>query len=104
MNNESIVELVKQIVFFSCLCSIVTFGLMQTFLKIVDKEELHRFVGIITTYIIGMVMGLMLFGDVVLWQKFCYGFFIGSTAIALYKSVVQSMLEIVPLLMKKFVV
>ena len=100
--DTRISNLIYEIIFYSVINSFVTFGIIQTIKCILDKDKLNRFVGINATYIMGMIMGFLLSDISVLWQKIIYGFFIGCTSIAVYKSAIQSLLGIIPGLVGKF--
>lgn len=97
-----IIELSKQLLIFSAINSFVIFGLMSTIRKIANKEDIHRLVGIILTYAIAILMGFMFSGIDVTWKKVVWGVFLGNTSIAVYKSATQSLLEIIPNIVKKF--
>lgn len=88
--------LVKEVVFYSIINSFVTFGVIQTILKIVDKDSIHRFYGLGITYGLGLIMGFMITNGDPIWQKIVWGVSIGAVSVALYKSAVQSLLNVIP--------
>ena len=94
--------LVKEVVFYSIVNSFVVFGIMNTILKILDKEEVNRFVGLGVTYFTGMIFGFMFSYDgTPLWQKFVWGISVGAVSVSIYKSAVQSLLTIIPSLVDR---
>ena len=94
--------LINEIIFYSIINSFVTFGLLQTVKSIIDKEEISRFVGLVITYVLGIIMGFLLSNIPEMWHKLVYGIFIGCTSVAVYKSAVQALLGIIPSLVDKF--
>jgi divalent metal cation (Fe/Co/Zn/Cd) transporter len=89
-------DLIAQIVFYSIINSFVVFGVLKTIKKIADKEKLNRFIGLGVTYIVGIIMGFMIWSTIPIWEKIAYGFFIGCTSIAVYESATKSLLDIIP--------
>jgi len=98
-----IIDLSKQLLLYSVINSFVIFGLMSTIRKIANREDIHRLVGIILTYSVAIIMGFMFSGVDETWKKVVWGLFLGNTSIAVYKSATQSLLEIIPTIVKKFI-
>lgn len=92
----------KQVIYFSIINSFVVFGILSTIKKLADKEKLHRFIGVVLTYCVGFIMGFMIAGVDIWWQKLVYGLAIGSCSVAVYKSATKSLLEIIPTVVNKF--
>ena len=96
-------ELIQEVIFYSIANSFVVFGVLKTLKRILEKRKLHRFVSIGITYILGIIMGFMLKSELLLWEKIIFGFFIGSCSVAVYKSAIKTLLDIVPSLAEKFI-
>jgi hypothetical protein len=107
MNEIS--ALAYQVLFYSILNSIVVYGLLCTFDKLIDpldkKEDKHSpYVALFLTYGIGAYMGLLVKSDYLngdLWPHILIGVCIGSTSVAAYKAVIKSFLEIIPRMVDK---
>lgn len=102
MLNVNITELIQEIIFYSVINSFVVFGILQTIKRILETETLNRFVGLGITYGIGVLMGFMLQFQVPTWQKIMFGVFIGSCSVSVYKSATQSLLDLIPAVVERF--
>jgi hypothetical protein len=104
---QTISGLAQQIVFYSLLNSVVTYGLLMTVKSMVAKSHqdpadvvISKWIGTGITYGLGIVMGFIInhhkwYVDVV------YGLCIGACSVAMYKSAVQSFLNLIPSLFNK---
>jgi hypothetical protein len=100
--DNAILELSKQILIYSIINSFVVYGILETVKKIY-LNSIHRFVGLIITYVLGMVMGFMFSGVDTTWHKIIWGLCLGGISIGIYKTAIKSLLEIIPTLMNRFV-
>ena len=95
-------ELIQEIIFYSVINSFVVFGITKTLKKLLKKEKLHRFISIGVTYFLGIIMGFLLKFELHIWEKILFGFFIGSCSVAVYKSAIQVLLDVIPSIVNKF--
>ena len=96
-------QLISEVIFYSIANSFVVFGILKTLKKAFEKRKLHRFVSISVTYILGFIMGFMLKSELLFWEKIMFGFFISSCSVAVYKAAIQSLLDIVPNIVNRFI-
>lgn len=106
--NQEISLLAQQILFYSILVSIVTYGLMMTLRSVLAKPKqdpnevvLSKWVGVLVTYIMGILCSFILNDNQVWWKIFVFGLSIGSCSVAIYKSAVQSFLNLIPAVFDK---
>lgn len=96
-------NLIKEVIFYSVLNSFVVFGLSSTILRVANKDSMSRFINLSITYALGITMGFMLKDNFPIWQKLVYGLSIGAISIALYKSAIQALLNLIPTLVERLV-
>ena len=96
-------KLIQEVIFYSVANSFVVFGILKTIKKALDKKKLNRFVSIIITYGLGFVMGFMVKFELILWERLMFGFFIGACSVAVYKAAIQTLLDLIPNIVGRFI-
>ena len=100
-------DLLQQIAVFSTIVSVMVFGIkatIKTIMKKGEEEKLHRAIGLSLTYAFGLIFGFLIKNEYLAgWYfKAIIGISVGTLAVAMYKSVVRSLLKVIPKLMEKF--
>lgn len=105
MTGDQLPDIFINVSLLATLNSFVVHGIKMSISTVLNKENLHRFVGLGLIYVAGIVQGFTLGTDIHLptWLKIVYGLFIGSISVAIYKSAVQSLLSLVPSIINKFI-
>jgi hypothetical protein len=99
-------DLAGQILFYASLDSIMTYGLLMSVKSLLKKDgipqevKLSPWVGIITTYTLGIVMAFFINNTDVI-RKAVFGLAIGCVSTAIYESAVKSLLNIIPTVFDK---
>ena len=101
MDEKLLTILVYNIILCAVLNSFIVYGLLQTLLKIVNKEEIHRAWGLVINYICGFVFGFIWNMADAWYSNLFIGFIIGNTSTALYKAAINSLLQVIPALIDK---
>jgi len=97
---ELTTEFIRQVFYASILNSFIVYGILQTVNKIIEKK-VHRFIGIGLTYV-GGYLCTFYFGMTDIVFILITGMVIGCLSVGIYKSAVQSLLEVVPAIVNKF--
>ena len=103
METNFLKTMISEVVFYSVFNSFIVYGILQTILKVVNKETISRFWGLGITYVLGMIFGFMLYNQLPTWQKIIYGIGIGSASVACYKSAISSLLQLIPAVTAKII-
>jgi hypothetical protein len=95
-------DLIQEIIFYSIINSFVVFGIVKTLKKLLGEKQLHKAISVGITYFLGIIMGFLLKSDLLIWEKILFGFFISSCSVAVYKSAIQTLLNLIPFIVNKF--
>jgi hypothetical protein len=103
---ETFSGLIKQVVFYSIVCSIISEGIKKTIKVIMNKgqeESINRFIGLGLIYTLGVSSGFLLESEVIsnVFMKIFLGITIATTGVVCYDSIIKSILEIVPKITNK---
>ena len=101
MDEKLLTILAYNIILCAVLNSFIVYGVLQTLLKIVNKEEIHRFWGVAINYICSFVFGFIWNMADTWYSNLFIGFIIGNTSTALYKAAINSLLQVIPALIDK---
>ena len=103
MDQAMIQSLATEIVFYSIFCSFIVYGIKETIKSAMNKPKVNRFVGLGLTYAFGMVCGFLIKNEYVtnIYYKVIFGVAIGATTVGVYKTVVKSLLDLIPSIMQK---
>lgn len=104
---EIATDLLQQIAVFAVIASVMVYGVKETIKSIMNKkpeDNLHRAVGLSLTYGFSMILGFIMQNEylTVWYYRIVFGIAIGTLAVALYQSVVKSILKLIPSMMEKF--
>ena len=101
MNEKLLTILTYNIVLCALLNSFTVYGILQTLLKIIDRKEIHRFVGLGINYLCGFIFSYVWNMADTWYSNLFIGFIIGNTSTVLYKAAINSLLQVIPALIDR---
>jgi len=91
----------KDIIFYSIYVSFISFGIIETITQLFNKTKLNKFLSLGIVYFIGLIFSFSFIPNTFFYQKLIEGIGIGSVSVAVYKSAIQSLLNLIPSLVDK---
>jgi len=97
--NE-ITDLSVQILICACMNSFLVCGFKTTLQKVLNNKRAPKIVNLFINYVSAFVF--VLFFDYLYWYQYiAIGFLIGCVSVAVYKSALESLMNLIPAVIKK---